>query len=426
MKKIQIALLGLGTVGTGVYKVLRRQKEEIPHKLGVELELKKILVRNLEKAASKVDDPSLLTNEWQDIIQDESIEIVIEVMGGMEPARTYILEALRAGKNVVTANKDLIAAGGKELLDEAAREKKDFLFEAAVAGGIPIIRPLKQCLAGNHLTEVMGIVNGTTNFILSKMSSEGMEFEEALDMATRLGYAEADPTADIEGYDAGRKVAIMASIAFNSRVTFDDVYTEGITKITSTDIRYAREMGCAIKLLGVARLTEEGIEARVHPMLIPSDHPLATVSDSYNAVFVHGDAVDDTMFYGRGAGELPTASAIVGDVFDIARNIRFGCCGRIACTCYKELPVKKITEIRSKYFLRMQVEDRYGVLAGIASVFGNNCVSIAQIIQKAKIGDLAEIVVITDEVEERYFNDSLTILKSMSMIREISAVIRVY
>ncbi len=426
MKKIQIALLGLGTVGTGVYEVLRRQKEEIPYKLGVELELKKILVRNLEKAASKVDDPSLLTNEWQDIIQDESIEIVIEVMGGMEPARTYILEALRAGKNVVTANKDLIAAGGKELLDEAAREKKDFLFEAAVAGGIPIIRPLKQCLAGNHLTEVMGIVNGTTNFILSKMSSEGMEFEEALDMATRLGYAEADPTADIEGYDAGRKVAIMASIAFNSRVTFDDVYTEGITKITSTDIRYAREMGCAIKLLGVARLTEEGIEARVHPMLIPSDHPLATVSDSYNAVFVHGDAVDDTMFYGRGAGELPTASAIVGDVFDIARNIRFGCCGRIACTCYKELPVKKITEIRSKYFLRMQVEDRYGVLAGIASVFGNNCVSIAQIIQKAKIGDLAEIVVITDEVEERYFNDSLTILKSMSMIREISAVIRVY
>lgn len=426
MRKINIALLGLGTVGTGVYKVLKGQKEEIPYKIGAELVLKKILVRNLEKAAAKVDDPSVLTDNWRDILDDGSIDIVIEVMGGMEPARTYILEALQAGKNVVTANKDLIAAKGKELLDMAAAHGKDLLFEAAVAGGIPIIRPLKQCLAANQLTEVMGIVNGTTNFILSKMSSEGMEFEEALAMATELGYAEADPTADIEGYDAGRKVAIMASIAFNSRVTFDDVYTEGITKITATDIRYAQEMGCTIKLLGVARLTDGGIEARVHPMLIPSSHPLATVSDSYNAVFVHGDAVDDAMFYGRGAGELPTASAIVGDVFDIARNICYDCCGRIRCTCYKEIPVKKIGDIESKYFLRMQVEDRFGVLAGIASVFGNNCVSIAQIIQKAKIGDLAELVVITDEVEERHFNDSLTILKSMSMIKEISAVIRVY
>ena len=344
----------------------------------------------------------------------------------MEPAKTCILEALQAGKNVVTANKDLIAADGKELLDMAASHQKDLLFEAAVAGGIPIIRPLKQCLAGNHLTEVMGIVNGTTNFILSKMSSEGMEFKEALAMATELGYAEADPTADIEGYDAGRKMAIMASIAFNSRVTFDDVYTEGITRITATDIRYAREMGCAIKLLGVARCRDEGIEARVHPMLIPSDHPLASVNDSFNAVFVHGDAVDDAMFYGRGAGELPTASAIVGDVLDIARNISYNCCGRISCTCYKELPVMKIEDIKSKYFLRMQVEDRFGVLAGIASVFGNNCVSIAQIIQKAKIRDLAEIVVITDQVEERHFNDSLAVLKGMSMIKEISAVIRVY
>ncbi|MCI5994808.1 MAG: homoserine dehydrogenase [Blautia sp.] len=426
MKTINIALLGLGTVGTGVYKVLKRQEQEIVHKIGAELVIKKILVRNLEKAAAKVEDPSILTNSWKEILEDESIEIVIEVMGGMEPAKTCILEALQAGKNVVTANKDLIAADGKELLDMAASHQKDLLFEAAVAGGIPIIRPLKQCLAGNHLTEVMGIVNGTTNFILSKMSSEGMEFKEALAMATELGYAEADPTADIEGYDAGRKMAIMASIAFNSRVTFDDVYTEGITRITATDIRYAREMGCAIKLLGVARCRDEGIEARVHPMLIPSDHPLASVNDSFNAVFVHGDAVDDAMFYGRGAGELPTASAIVGDVLDIARNISYNCCGRISCTCYKELPVMKIEDIKSKYFLRMQVEDRFGVLAGIASVFGNNCVSIAQIIQKAKIRDLAEIVVITDQVEERHFNDSLAVLKGMSMIKEISAVIRVY
>lgn len=423
---INIALLGLGTVGTGVYKILKAQKDELLHKIGSDLVIKKILVRNLEKAAAKVEDRSVLTNDWKEILEDKTIDIIVEVMGGMEPAHTYMIEALVAGKHVVTANKDLVAADGKELFDVAFAHQRDLLFEAAVAGGIPIIRPLKQCLAGNHLTEVMGIVNGTTNFILSKMSAEGMEFEEALALATDLGYAEADPTADIEGYDAGRKVAIMASIAFHSRVTFEDVYTEGITKITSNDIRYAKELGCDIKLLGVAKNTETGIEARVHPMLIPSDHPLASVNDSFNAVFVHGDAVDDVMFYGRGAGEMPTASAIVGDIYDIARNMRFHCCGRISCTCYKELPVKKIEEIESRYFMRMKVEDQYGVLAGVASVFGNNCVSIAQIIQKNKMGDLAEIVVITDLVVERHFNDSLAIFEGMSMIKEICSVIRVY
>ncbi|MDO5425064.1 MAG: homoserine dehydrogenase [Eubacteriales bacterium] len=426
MENIKIALLGLGTVGTGVYKVLKAQKAEMPDKIGAEIVIKKILVRNKEKAVAKVDDPSVLTTDWQEIIQDPEIQIVVEVMGGMEPARTYILEALEAGKNVATANKDLIAADGRELLDAAHAHQKDLLFEAAVAGGIPIIRPLKQCLAGNHLSEVIGIVNGTTNFILSKMTSEGMEFAEALAMATELGYAEADPTADIEGYDAGRKVAIMASIAFNSRVTFEDVYTEGITKISAKDIRYAKEMGYDIKLLGVAKNTPEGIEARVHPMMIPSTHALASVNDSFNAVFVHGDAVDDAMFYGRGAGELPTASAIVGDVFDIARNIRMNCCGRIGCTCYKDLPIKKMEDIKSRYFLRMQVEDRYGVLASITSVLGNNCVSIAQIIQKAKKQDLAEIVVITDSVRERHFRDSLKVMEGMSIIKKISSVIRVY
>lgn len=426
IREIHAALLGLGTVGTGVYKVLKSQKNEMPRKIGANLILKKILVRDLEKAAKKVDDASVLTTDWNEILEDDSIEVVIELMGGMEPARTYMLEALKAGKNIVTANKDLVAVDGKELLDMAFAHQKDFSFEAAVAGGIPIIQPLKQSLSGNHLTEVIGIVNGTTNFILTKMTDEGMEFKEALQMATELGYAEADPTADIEGLDAARKVAIMASIAFNSRVTFDDVYTEGITKITATDIRYAKEMGCHIKLLGVACNTEGGIEVRVHPMLIPSSHPLATVNDSFNAVFVHGDAVDDAMFYGRGAGEMPTASAVVGDLFDIARNINFGCTGRISCTCYKNLPIKKIEDISSRYFLRMQVEDHPGVLASVASVFGNNGVSIAQIIQKTKRGDLAEIVVITDAVMERHFNDSLKIFEGMSMIHEISAIIRVY
>jgi homoserine dehydrogenase len=272
----------------------------------------------------------------------------------------------------------------------------------------------------------MGIFNGTTNFILTKMSQEGMEFGDALRLAQDMGYAEADPTADVEGLDAGRKVAILASAAFNSRVTFEDVYTEGITKITATDIEYAKEMGCTIKLLGVAKDTPEGIEARVHPMLIDSNHPLATVNDSYNAVFLTGDAVQDTMFYGRGAGELPTASAVVGDIFDVVRNILWNCCGRIGCTCYRECPIKRVGEIKSKYFVRMQIENRYGTLASVASVFGNNKVSIAQMLQKRVNGKYAEIVVITDEVKERHFEDAMQILGGMSMIQEISSTIRVY
>lgn len=422
---VKAGLLGLGTVGSGVYKLVERQKNEMALKAGAGLEIQKILVHNINKKREGVDQ-SLLTDKWEDIMNDDEIEIVIEVMGGIEPARTMILEALHAGKNVVTANKDLVATHGHELLEAAEESGVDFLFEAAVAGAIPIIRPLKQCLAGNHIMEVMGIVNGTTNFILTKMTQDGMEFEEALQLATDLGYAEADPTADIEGLDAGRKVAILASAAFNSRVVFDDVYTEGITKITATDIRYAKEMGWAIKLLGVARNTEDGIEARVHPMLIDSNHPLASVNDSYNAVFVVGDAVQDTMFYGRGAGELPTASAVVGDLFDIVRNILTDCCGRIGCTCYKQIPVKKIDQIASKYFIRMQVENRFGVLASVASVFGNNGVSIAQVIQKKKQGETAEIVLITDSVEERHLQDAVKVFEGMSVIREISSLIRVY
>lgn len=423
---IYAALLGLGTVGTGVYKVLKMQEDEMAQKIGAVVKIKKVMVRNVQKAADKLGDASLVTNDWQEIINDPEIQVIIEVMGGIHPAKEYILEALNAGKNVVTANKDLVAEEGHRLLEAAAEHQADFLFEAAVAGGIPIIRPLKQCLAGNHITEVMGIMNGTTNFILTKMSEEGMEFADALKMAQDLGYAESDPTADVEGYDAGRKLAILASIAFNSRVVFSNVYTEGITKITATDICYAQEMGCTIKLLGVAKNSGDGIEVHVHPMLIESDHPLATVRDSYNAVFVRGDAVQDAMFLGRGAGELPTASAIVGDVFDVVRNSLAGCNGRIGCTCYKHLPIRQMEDIQSRYFVRMQVEDRYGVLASVASVFGNNSVSIAQMVQKKKKGELAEIVVITDSVKERHFQDSLKVLGSMSVIREISSIIRVY
>ena len=424
-KPIRIALLGLGTVGSGVYKLIHRRAQEMPQIAGAPIEISHILVRNTAKERPGVDS-SLLTDNWADIVNDPEVSIVVELMGGMEPAHTYIAEALKAGKNVVTANKDLIAMYGGDLLDLAAEHQCDLQFEASVAGAIPIIRPLKQCLAGNEISEIMGIVNGTTNYILTRMTQDNMEFADALAMATELGYAESDPTADIEGYDAGRKVAIMASIAFHSRVTFDDVYTEGITKIQSTDIRYARELGKAIKLLGVACNTEEGIEVRVHPMLIPASHPLATVNDAFNAVFVHGDALDDAMFMGRGAGELPTASAVMGDIIDTARNLLMGCTGRIGCTCYKNVPVKSIDDIRSKYYIRLNVENRMGVLAGVSGVLGNNGVSISQVLQKQAAGDSAELVVITDTVRERHIRDALLILENMSMVHEVSSVIRVY
>ncbi len=421
----KIALLGMGTVGGGVYQIIERQKQEMPFKVGAELEIVKVLVRNRAKYADRVP-AEVLTDCWEDIINDESIDIVVEVMGGIEPARTYIRAALAAGKHVVTANKDLMAVHGHELLELARENHCDLLFEAAVAGGIPIIRPLKQCLAGNDITEIMGIINGTTNFILTKMEKEGMDFAEALRLATDLGYAEADPTADIEGYDAGRKLAIMASIAFHTPVTFDDVFTEGITKITAKDMRYAQEMGCSIKLLGIAKKTETGIEVKVHPTLIPEQHPLASVNDSFNAVFVHGDAVDDAMFYGRGAGALPTGSAVVGDIMDVARNMLFHANGRIGCSCYKNLPIKKIGDTASSYYIRMRLEDRAGTLAAMANVFGSNQVSIAVLLQKETIGQDAELVVVTHAVEEGKFMNAIAALSAMDMVKEISSIIRVY
>ena len=421
----KIALLGMGTVGGGVYEIIEKQKDEMPFKIGAALEVVKVLVRNKAKYADRIPAEKL-TDVWEDVIGDDSIDIVVEVMGGIEPARTYIKAALEKGKHVVTANKDLMAMHGHELLELAGEHHCDLLFEAAVAGGIPIIRPLKQCLAGNNITEIMGIINGTTNFILTKMKEDGMDFGEALQLATDLGYAEADPTADIEGYDAGRKLAIMASIAFHTPVTFDDVFTEGITKITAKDMRYAKEMGCSIKLLGIAKNTETGIEVKVHPTMIPENHPLAAVNDSFNAVFVHGDAVDDAMFYGRGAGALPTGSAVVGDIMDVARNMLFHCNGRIGCSCYKNLPIKRIGDTTSRYYIRMRLEDRAGTLAAMAGVFAENDASIAILLQKETIENDAEIVVVTHEVAEKKFMDAIKKFSSMEMVKEISSIIRVY
>ncbi|MCI6880570.1 MAG: homoserine dehydrogenase [Clostridiaceae bacterium] len=424
-KEIKVALLGAGTVGGGVYKLVERRAAEMPDKVGAELKITKVLVKNLQKKREGIPS-EVLTDDWEGIIHDPEISIVIELMGGVEPARTYILQALEAGKNVVTANKDLLAEHGQELMEAAERNHRDLCFEAAVGGGIPIIRPLKECLAGNEITEVMGIVNGTTNYILTKMTQEGWDFDDALKEAQRLGFAEADPTADVEGLDAGRKMAILASIAFHSRVTFKDVDVKGITKITAKDIQYAKEFGYTLKLLGVARNEEGKMEVGVSPMMIPSTHPLANVNDSFNAVFVHGDAVDDAMFQGRGAGEFPTASAVVGDLISVARDMQYDCCGRIGCSCYKNLSMKPAGEARHKYFLRLIVEDRTGILAGVAGVLGNNGVSINQVIQKPAVNGVAELVVITDKVETRHLNDAMMIFGEMSMIREVASVIRVY
>ena len=421
-KVIYAAILGAGTVGMGTYKLCQAMEDEIKHKTGARLVIKKILVRNIGKKRDGIPE-ELLTDDWADIITDDQISIIVELMGGIHPAKDYVLDALKAGKQVVTANKDLIAEYGEEVGNEAGA---DLQFEAAVAGAIPIIRPLKQSMAGNHITEIMGIVNGTTNYILTKMTESGMDYAEALAKATELGYAEADPTADVEGYDAGRKIAIMASIAFNSRVTFADVYTEGITKISADDIKYAKEFGYVIKLLGVAKNTDDGIEVKVHPMLIPSNHPLATVNDAFNAVFVHGLAMDDAMFMGRGAGQMPTASAVVGDIIDVCRNIVHDSCGKIGCCCYKHLNVKNIADTSSKFFLRLEIADRSGVLANIASVLGNSGVSIAQVVQKKSKDGVAELVIITDEVKEKHFNDAMAVFKGLSAVKNIAGVIRVY
>ena len=422
---INIAILGAGTVGGGVYKLIDQKQEEIRNRTGAGITVKKVLVRNAAKDRPGYDK-AVLTSDWKEIVNDPDIDVIVELMGGIEPVRTYIIDALKKGKQIVTANKDLIAECDEEVLGTAESVGSDILFEAAVAGAIPIIRPLKQNMAGNNITEVMGIVNGTTNYILTQMSETGMSYEEALAKATELGYAEADPTADVEGYDAGRKVAIMASIAFHSRVVFSQVYTEGITKITAEDIKYAKEFGYVIKLLGVAKETETGIEVKVHPMLIPVTHSLAGVRDAFNAVFVHGDAMDDITFMGRGAGEMPTASAVMGDIIDVCRDILYDSCGRIGRECYKDLPVKKIEDTDSRFFLRLQVEDRPGVLANIASVLGNNSVSIAQVVQKSSNDGVAEIVIITDTVCEKNMNDALTVFEGLSVVKEISGVIRVY
>lgn len=424
MKAIQIALLGMGTVGTGVIRILNKNAHNIEQKVGAPVVIKKILVKNIHKARSIATDAEIVAN-FDEILNDPDIKIIVEIMGGELPAKDYMLAALKAGKHVVTANKDVVAKYGRELFSAAETSHTDFLFEASVGGGIPIIRPLKQCLAANQISEIMGIVNGTTNYMLTKMTNEKMEYSDVLAEAQSKGYAEADPTADVGGYDAARKIAILASIAFGARVTLEDVYIEGITNITIEDIEYARELGFVIKLLAIAKQDDHGINVRVHPAFLPTTHPLASVNDVFNAIFVKGDAVGETMFYGRGAGELPTASAVTADVIDVARDIRHEVSSRILCTCYDHKPIYPVSKTESPYYIRLLVEDKPGVLAAIAGAFGAQQVSLHSVIQKRKVERATELVLITYRVSDENIRLAMNTLLGMSVVSKVGNVIRV-
>ena len=423
--KINVGIIGFGTVGTGLLSVLLKNRAEIRNKVGSRVEVVKIADLDTQTVRPVKFDKSILTSDVGEVLDNPEIDIVAELIGGVHPAKEFILRAIRNGKHVVTANKELIAKEGSDIFAEASKHGSDFYFEGSVGGGIPIIRPLKACLAGNKILQVMGIVNGTTNFILTKMTRQGRTFDQVLAEAQKAGYAEADPTSDIEGQDAKYKLAILASIAFTSRVSADDVYSEGITNIGKRDITYARELGYTIKLLAIAKRCGDKIEIRVHPTLISSLHPLASVNDGYNAIHVRGDFVQDVMFYGRGAGSFPTGSAVAGDVIDIARNINFASNGRIPCTCYNKRKILSIEDISTCYYLRMQVKDQPRVLANIAGVFGDNNVSLASVVQKNSKKDNAEIVMVTHKVTERDFRKAIASIEKLPMVAEVCNWIRV-
>ncbi len=423
VEKIRVGQIGCGTVGSGVVRILTSNRALIASRTGCEIDIRKIAVRSFSDPRYVEVPQGLLTERVEEVLDDPEIDIVVEVMGGLEPARSFVERALEGGKHVVTANKALMSTHGGELLELAESKGLVLDFEASVGGGIPIIHPLKEGLAGNRISGILGIVNGTTNYILTRMGEEGLSFSEALRQAQELGYAEADPTADVEGQDAAAKLAILASIAFNVRVRLEDVYTEGISRVTPEDIGFARDLGYTIRLLAIAKREEDGISVRVHPTMIPLDHPLASVRDVFNAIFVSGDAVGDLMFYGRGAGSLPAASAVVGDVIHAARVILSGGRG-IGCTCFDRLPIRGMEETVSRYYMLFEVPDRPGVLAAIAGVFAANEVSIKSVIQHGT-GREARIVLVTHAVREGSIRSCVRELEALPVVSRVSSVIRV-
>lgn len=420
MKKIGVALLGLGNIGSGVMKVLQENGELIKCREGMEIEVKRILVRNLKKKRSVEVDPALLTDDFNQIINDGSIDIIAEFMGGEMPAFTYISEALKRGKSVITANKEVIAKHWDELEEEAKRSGAGLYFEASVAGGIPIIKPLRRSLQANRILTLMGIINGTTNFILTRMSEEGRTFEDVLSEAQRRGYAEPDPTADIEGYDARYKLSILSTLCFRNRVRVDNIYCEGIRGVAADDIKYAKELGFGIKLLAIAKKLNGKIEARVHPTFIPLSHPLYAVRDSYNAIFIKGDMVGDIMFYGRGAGDLPTASAIVSDIVTAGQNNG----AHHSFMLEVEKPEIEDNWI-DEYYMRLVVLDKPGVLAEIAGIFGRHNVSLDTVMQKQRDHDHATIIFITHEAREKWIHEALEEIKRSPAVISVESLIRV-
>lgn len=422
-RTIHIGQIGCGTVGSGVFRILRDNAEVISRRTGCHIRVEHVTVKNLADPRYVEVPEEMLTTEIEDVIRDPDVSIVVEVIGGIEPARSFILKAIAAGKHVVSANKELMSTHGGEILRAAEEKGVDVAYEASVGGGIPILLPLKQNLAGNAISQLLGIVNGTTNYVLTRMTEEGLSFSDAVAKAQSLGYAEADPSADIEGKDAAAKIAILASMAFNSRVTLADVYAEGIAGITPNDIAFGRDLGYVIKLLAVAKDEPDGISVRVHPTMIPADHPLAAVKDENNAIFVSGDAVGELMFYGKGAGSLPAASAVVGDIISISRNIISG--GRmVGCTCFLDKPIKNMADVVSRYFMIFNVPDRPGMLARIAGVFGDNGVSIKSVIQHG-MGKEARIILITHAVREESLRATVKGLEELEVVDRIASVIRV-
>ncbi|TDY51178.1 homoserine dehydrogenase [Alicyclobacillus sacchari] len=400
--QIRIGLLGCGTVGAGVVSLVRRRADRVADMTGLRPIVKTILVRDTQKdrGVSFIDER--LTTSPEDILADDDIQIVVETIGGIEPAKTYILEALSRGKHVVTANKDLIALHGPEILQTAAAHGVSVLFEAAVGGAIPLVGPLKENLTANEVTDLKGIINGTTNFILSQMTTRHIDFAEALQMAQELGYAEADPSSDVDGLDAARKLVILASIAFHTEVHLSDVRVEGIRHITATDVRYADEAGYVIKLLAVGRDRDGELTLAVRPTLIPKNHPLAHVSDAYNALFVRGDAAGDLMFFGRGAGRMPTASAVVGDIIALVRNLKLGFVASSPNgSAGERKPVVEREDDAYKYYFRLTAADQPGVFAQVAHLFGEYRASMETVLQKRVEGGRAEIVIVTHEISSR-------------------------
>ena len=421
---IKIGLFGYGVVGTGVGKLIHTNREIIEQRANAKILIKSVVIKNLSKKREYIEPSTIITDDPLVILDDPDIDIIVEMMGGIEPAKSYILKAIEKGKNVVTANKELMANYGKAILEAADTRGVDIFFEASVGGGIPIIRALKESMTANNISRIFGIVNGTTNYILTKMKNEGISLEASLKEAQHLGYAELDPSMDIDGLDASAKLAILASIAFNVRIIHNNVYAEGISRLSEMDIEYARDLGYTIKLLAIGEKSDSGIAVRVHPTMIPSEHVLASVSDAYNAILVIGDATDDIMFYGKGAGSLPTASAVVADIIDVARNIIIGRSGKIGCTCFNVERIVPIDEVASKFYIVLDVVDRAGVLAQIAGVFGNNNVSIESVIQKQK-SDRTDLVFVTHKTQHRNLYVSLKGLEKLDSVRKIMNYIRV-